>query len=562
MLESLSIQNYALIDKVQVQFSSGLNILSGETGAGKSILIGALGLLLGLKADTESIRSGCDEMVISGVVHLGENQEVVDWLEERSFSPEDQSIIIRRTVKKNGRGTVLLQSSPITITTLRELTGLIFDMHGQHEHQFLVQPENHRRLIDRYSGCVNLVKDFADIYSRALKAREKLINLKSSERERLRQIDLFRFSIQEIDEARLSVGEADELGKEHLILVNHEKLVNHLEEVYARVSENRGGGLADLRLAKSSMSELLVLDPELKSLSSQLEDAFYELEDFTQSIGQYRSKVAFDTNRLEQVEERVALIHSLKKKYGATIDEILAYGEQCRRELQKIDNWEEERAVLEAEVQALEREIRQIAEELTDRRKQAALILQKKIEIELESLGMPKVGFQVRITGKLNETGKPVYSNSGIDSVEFMISPNPGEPFKRLAQIASGGELSRIMLAIKSVLAESDHISTLIFDEIDAGIGGEVALAVGERLKKLSSTKQVLCITHLATLAVCADNHIKVEKMSQNGRTVTRANIVQGVDREEEIARMLAGDKKGEMSRKHALELLNKYGNA
>ena len=562
MLESLSIQNYALIDKVQVQFSSGLNILSGETGAGKSILIGALGLLLGLKADTESIRSGCDEMVISGVVHLGENQEVVDWLEERSFSPEDQSIIIRRTVKKNGRGTVLLQSSPITITTLRELTGLIFDMHGQHEHQFLVQPENHRRLIDRYSGCVNLVKDFADIYSRALKAREKLINLKSSERERLRQIDLFRFSIQEIDEARLSVGEADELGKEHLILVNHEKLVNHLEEVYARVSENRGGGLADLRLAKSSMSELLVLDPELKSLSSQLEDAFYELEDFTQSIGQYRSKVAFDTNRLEQVEERLALIHSLKKKYGATIDEILAYGEQCRRELQKIDNWEEERAVLEAEVQALEREIRQIAEELTDRRKQAALILQKKIEIELESLGMPKVGFQVRITGKLNETGKPVYSNSGIDSVEFMISPNPGEPFKRLAQIASGGELSRIMLAIKSVLAESDHISTLIFDEIDAGIGGEVALAVGERLKKLSSTKQVLCITHLATLAVCADNHIKVEKMSQNGRTVTRANIVQGVDREEEIARMLAGDKKGEMSRKHALELLNKYGNA
>jgi DNA repair protein RecN (Recombination protein N) len=560
MLEELVVENYAIIDKLNVSFTSGLNILSGETGAGKSILIGALGLLLGDKTDAATIRAGSDETNISGVVRVKAASEVYSWLQDHGIVPEDEAIIVRRKVKRNGKGSIYVQSSPITLAALRELTGLLFDLHGQHEHQSLLRVESHRKLLDRYSGCEDLDASFSACYSRLLRKREAYAAMIGSEQERLRRVDLLQFSVREITEAELKPGEDDVLARELKLLANAEKLEHSLEAVLAASAESRGGALTGLRQARTALAEACRLDPELAAAAKQLDDAFYEIEDMVESVRRYRSSFNFDPARLESLESRMALIGRLKKKYGGSIEEIIEYGSSCNQELERMENADQEKEDLEAEIAALEKKLRFSAEELSGRRREGAEKLQPRIEAELKQLGMTKARFRVETHVKENEAGRPVYTPHGKDRVEFLISPNQGEPFRRLAQIASGGEISRIMLAIKTVLAESDHINSLIFDEVDVGIGGEVALAVGERLKRLGEHKQVLCITHLATIAVHADNHIKVEKVLKEGRTITLTDALEGDQRLEEIARMLAGDRRGELSLKHASELLKKYG--
>jgi DNA repair protein RecN (Recombination protein N) len=560
MLEELVVENYAIIDKLNVTFAPGLNILTGETGAGKSILIGALGLLLGDKADAETIRAGSEETNISGVIRVGANAELLAWLEEHGVQPEEDAIIIRRKLKRNGKGSVFVQSSPFTLSALRELTGLLFDLHGQHEHQSLMQVESHRKLLDRYSGCEELGEEFSTCYARLLRQREAYAALIGSEQERLRRADLLQFSVREIEEAELKPGEDDILARELKLLANAEKLEHALETVLQNSAESRGGALAGLRQARAAMAEASQLDPALADSASQLDNAFYEIEDLVENVRRYRASFNFDPARLESLESRMAQIGRLKKKYGASLEEILAYGSTSRQELERMENADQEKKALEGEIAALEKELRSKAEELSARRRQGAGTLHPRIEAELRQLGMAKARLRVDIRVKENEAGRPVYTPYGKDRIEFLISPNQGEPFRRLVQIASGGEISRIMLAIKTVLAESDHVSSLIFDEVDVGIGGEVALAVGERLKKLGAHKQVLCITHLATIAARADNHIKVEKALKGGRTITLSDAITGERRLEEIARMLAGDRQGELSLKHASELLQKYG--
>jgi DNA repair protein RecN (Recombination protein N) len=560
MLEELIVKDYALIDRLQVRFSRGLNILTGETGAGKSIMIGALGLVLGLKAEMEAIRSGASQIDVSGIIKLEDNPDVQAWLQEQGIAAENETIIIRRVVKKNGKSTIFVQSAPLTLTALRELTGMLFDLHGQHEHQSLLSPENHRRLLDHFGGITSEVTEFSALYNRLVKLREEHAALIAEQQERVRSVELLEFAIQEIEEAKLKVGEEERLRSEQNLLANHEKLIHLIEEVYSVTAESRGGALANLRQARGSLAEVVKIDSSMNQSSRQLENAFFELEDFVENLGRYKGSIDFDPSRLEQIEERLDLIKRLEKKYGGSIESVLAYREDSQKQLEGIQNSDATQKKLEGEIFALEKELRARAGDITNLRKQASTGLQGKIVEELIQLGMPKVRFSVQIEDRTNDGGRVLYSNTGKDKVEFLISPNPGEPYKRLAQIASGGELSRIMLAIKSVLAESDRINSLIFDEVDAGIGGEVAIAVGERLKRLARRKQVLCITHLATIAVQADNHIKVEKVTQAGRTVTRVSPVTGDERQQEIARMLAGDKTGDTSLKHAGELLQKYG--
>jgi len=562
MLESLSVANYALIDSLEVRFSPGLNILTGETGAGKSILIGALGLLLGLKADPESVRAGTEEASVAALIRMDprEEGEALAWLEAQGISPEEGSIIIRRTVRKNGKSSLFVQSAPLTLTALRELTGLLFDLHGQHEHQSLLVLENQRKLLDRYGECTAAVEQFGAAYARLLELREEHAALIAGERERQRQAELLQHAVEEIGEAKLDPAEEQALEQESRILANHEKLMRLLEDLSGRTAESRGGALAALRQARALMQEALAIDPALAEKARQLEDAFFELEDFSEGIGARMREMVFDPGRLEQVEERLALIRKLKKKYGGGIPEVLAHAQESEKQLAGFAGSGERQKQLEAEIAARERELKASAAEISRLRREASASLEARVVEELKPLGMPKVRFQVQIQDRENEAGKLVYSPTGKDRVEFLISPNQGEPFRRLAQIASGGELSRIMLAMKTVLARSDRVGTLIFDEVDVGIGGEVALAVGERLKRLALIKQVLCITHLATIAVRADNHIKVEKRSEGERTVTRVEAVSGDGRREEIARMLAGDRTGDTSLKHAEELLAKYG--
>ena len=560
MLEELVVKNYALIDQLQVRFSRGLNILTGETGAGKSIMIGALGLVMGLKADTETLRSGASEIDVSGIITLEENPEVKTWLGEQGVEAENGMIIIRRVVKKNGKSTIFVQSVPFTLSALRELTGMLFDLHGQHEHQSLLSAENHRKLLDHYGAVTSEVTAFSGLHNRLVKLREEYSALIAEQRERTRKVELLEYAIQEIGEAKLKVGEEQLLRSEQNLLANHEKLVHLIEDVYSATAESRGGALAGLRQARASLAEVVKIDSAMSQSSRQLENAFFEIEDFVQNLGRYKGSIDFDQSRLEQIEERLDLIKRLEKKYGGSIEAVLAYREDSQKQLESIQGSDAKQKKLEGEISALEKELRAGAEKVTSLRKQASTGLQQKIVEELIQLGMPKVRFSVQIEDRTGAGAKVVYSSTGKDKVEFLISPNPGEPYKKLAQIASGGELSRIMLAIKSVLAESDHINSLIFDEVDAGIGGEVAIAVGERLKRLARSKQVLCITHLATIAAQADNHIKVQKLIQAGRTVTRVSPVTGADRQQEIARMLAGDKTGDTSLKHAQELLHKYG--
>ena len=435
----------------------------------------------------------------------------------------------------------------------------MFDVHGQHEHQSLLDVDNHRRLVDRSGGTEDLAERFHAQYVSLVSLRERLNRLVSDERERLRRADLLAYAVKEITALAMTPGEEDELEKELAILVHHEKLFTLLEEVHAQTAESAGGMLATMRRTRHAMDEILAIDPSLSKLSHQLEDAFYEVEDFAENIRQYKSRTDFSPTRLDDVQARLSGIRALEKKYGDSIEKVLEYCRSAEQELAGMENWEQEKASLEAEIARTEKQIAATGEELSAKRKAAAAVLQKRIEEELAVLGMPKVSFRVLIRDATRSDGTAVVTPYGRDSIEFVISPNLGEPFKRLRAIASGGELSRVMLAIKGTLAESDHIGTLIFDEVDAGIGGEVALSVGERLARLASGKQVLCVTHLATIAVRADNHLRIQKETQAGRTVTRVDRVTGAARREEIARMLAGDRTGDASLQHAGELLARY---
>jgi len=576
MLEELHVHNYAIIDNLQVRFAPGLNVLTGETGAGKSILIGALGLLLGDRADTSIIRSGAEETAVSGVVTVAD-PEAAAWLAAHGVEAEDDAVILRRVLKSSGRGQAFIQSTPVTRADLASFSAILFDVHGQHEHQSLLELEQHRRLLDRHGGTEELASRFHSRYVSLAGVRERIASLASDERERLRRRELAAFAVEEIRGLSLAPGEQEELEKELAILSHHEKLFTMLEDFH-EATGGEAGSLGQLRAARRALDEAIGIDPSLSKAAHQLEDAFYEIEDVAETVRQYRERASFSPERLEQVQERLAAIRAAERKYGDTVEAVLAYGRASEQELAAMENWEEERERLDSERAQLERELASIGRELSERRAAAARTLGQSIEAELRQLGMPKAGFRVLVqravasaappgapppgapAGPAAGEPVPVATPWGLDSVEFVISPNVGEPFKRLRSIASGGELSRVMLAIKGVLAASDRKSTLIFDEVDAGIGGEVALAVGQRLAALAAGKQVLCVTHLATIAARADNHLRIEKAAVAGRTVTRVDRVTGEARNGEIARMLAGDRTGETALGHARELLERYG--
>lgn len=560
MLEELIVRNYALIADLRIEFSRGLNILTGETGAGKSILIGSLGLLLGLRSDISMIRTGAESTLVSGVIRVGDNPEVVDWLRERGIDPEGERVILRRTVKRSGRGTVHLQSTPITLRDMSSLTALLFDMHGQHDHQSLLSTHNQRRILDRYGGIEPEVARFTKEFERHSDLIAKLETFRRNERERLQEMDFLRYAVREIEEANLAEGEDDSLEQELQLLENSEQLFSLLDEVHAQTAENRGGSCAMTRKAVSALTEASRVDGRLSSLKDQLEESHYVVEDIAESVRRHRESITFSPERIESINARLSEIGTLKKKYGNSIDDILTHLNGCAAKLERLEHWEEEVENVEADVGESKKRLKETADSISKRRTSSALKLQEAVERELHRLGMSKVKFRVLVYDRKREEGGSVYNQYGKDGIEFQLTANPGEPAKSLRAIASGGEMSRVMLALKSVLSASDRIESLIFDEIDAGIGGQVALAVGERLRNLSRSKQVLCITHLATIAVRADNHIKVEKDTVDDRTVTIARQVRGPNRVEEIARMLAGDEHARASLSHAEELLRTYG--
>ena len=560
MLEELNVKNFAIIDDITVSFSNGFNVLSGETGAGKSILVGALGILLGKKADTSLIRNGCQEANISGIINISNHREIPLWLNKHGIKDEDGALIVRRTIKKSGRGSIYVQSVPVLRSDLEELTSLLIDMHSQHEHQSLFVVDNHRKLLDRFAGLEKEALEFYNSFQALSSMRKELNRLLESEDDQKQMIDKLKNEINVIEDAQLIPGEEEILEKDIKLLARREEIFSSLDSFRNLISESRGGVLSKLRDAGSMLDNIATIDDTLFPLHKRFENTFLELEDIVETLRSYQQNFEIDPSELSIKEDRLALISDLENKYGPSIDDILKHAEKNRESLNILEDDEFNIEELKKKIELLKEQVKSAALSLSSKRKNASVELQNKIEENLMELGMKSAKFVVDLNRKKSTSGTAVFGPWGIDSIEFLLSANSGEPEKPLKSVASGGEISRVMLALKTVLANSDDVSSLVFDEIDSGIGGEVALAVGAHMRDLARYKQVLSITHLASIAVFADNHIIVKKNILDERTVTSVYNVEDGERTKEIARMLSGDSYGSASISHAEEMLRTYG--
>ncbi|MDR3304108.1 MAG: DNA repair protein RecN [Treponema sp.] len=560
MLEELSISNFALIERLRLTFERGFTVLTGETGAGKSIIVGALSFLLGAKAQAESIRAGADEASVSAVITVTD-REALAWLAARDIALEDERLVVRRVLKASGRGSLYIQNVPVPRNDLAEFMALLFDLHGQHSHESLLRREQHRTCLDR----------FAQLEEETLRYHERFVKLAEctkafeaklrSARERDDRLEVLRYAVEEITAAALRSGE-DELRKlenEAARLSDFEKLVEQVNAAAASFFDDDVSLLSLARKTRASLESAVSIDADLTALHKRMDDLYYEAEDIAGEFRAYSEGLTYAPQRLEEVEERLALLYRLKKKYGPDEAAILAYRSAAEAEIEELTHIEEHRDKLKAEIAALERDLAARAAAISLKRTAAAAKLGERVSAILTHLGMSGAAFAVAVRAKGMADSSPVCGPWGSDDVEFLIRANKGEPEKPLARIASGGELSRVMLAIKTVLSGADTLETLIFDEIDTGIGGEVALAVGNYLVKISERKQIFCVTHLASIAVRADNHLKVTKGADGGRTITSVTVLRAEKRRDEIARMLSGDS-GEAALAHADDLLAKYG--
>jgi len=557
MLESLSIRNYALIDEVNLNFRSGFNVLSGETGAGKSILVDALSLALGAKGSAENIREGATEAEIRALIRVTRSPELLAWQEKYGIEPEEDSYLIRRTLNTSGRGVSSIQAVQVTRNALAELAGALVDIHGQHEHQSLFKVISHRKLLDRFAGIEERVESFTSQFTELAELKKLLEGIDREEERVSKEMEFLRHAASEIEEAQLRAGEEEELENRQRILSGHEDLIDDIERALEATVETRNGALLQLRTAREALGRASRIDESLSDVLSRLEESFFELEDIGEELKKKRSRMELNPSELEMVEDRLLRISLLEKKYNAqSLVELIEYLAKLRKQLEDFDNRGDERRALNLRREALGTRIASEASAITSLRREAAASLQKRVQSHLRTLGMENARFVVELEGKKSSNGKNLIGQYGADTIEFLLSANKGESPKTLKAVASGGELSRVMLAIKTVLSESDTVQTMIFDEIDSGIGGEVARSVGGHLHGLSSQKQVFCVTHLASIAVFADNHLQVGKKVKDGRTIITVREVMGDLRVREVARMLAGDSKESSSLDHAATLL------
>ncbi|MCQ2577807.1 MAG: DNA repair protein RecN [Treponema sp.] len=574
MLEDLTIKDFAIIKNNSLEFKNGFTVLSGETGAGKSILIGALSFLLGGKAETSMIRGGEAEASVSGTFYIPKLDETEpeegeepanagQWLKAHGIEAENNRVLLRRIIRSNGKSAAWIDSTPVTRTDLAEFSAFLIDIHGQHEHQSLMKVTEHRKFLDGYAGVNAEVEDFTKYYAALVEKRKVLQSIESSEGERARKIDMFNFAVNEIEKAKLKKDEDVELENEQSRLSSFERIFSSVSTINQVLSESDESVLPALKKLKRESAVIAELDKSAEDLDKRLESVFYDLSDLSDEFSSYASKLTFDPQRLSDIQERLSLIYNLKKKYASSVNaplsEVFDYLEQAKAYLDLNADGNGGQEKLKAEIAELEKTVLQKATVLSKKRRDAAGKMSSEIEGILQTLGMKQSKFEVSISQKSGTEVVQKCGPYGIDNIEFLISSNPGSPVLPLAKIASGGELSRVMLALKTIFAETDPVDTLIFDEIDTGIGGEIAVNVGGHLKNLAKNRQILCITHLASIAVYADNQIKIEKGIENGITSSHVHEIQGEERVVEIARMLSGDADTEMSREHARTLLAKY---
>lgn len=563
MLKSLRIKNYALVDQLEVDFQPGLNIISGATGAGKSIIVGAVNLILGERASSEAVRTGFDRASIEAVFRLQDDPALKDLLARLGMVLQDDVFIIRREISSRGQNKCFLNDRLITLATLKSIGDRLADLHGQHEHQSLLNVERHIEYLDDYASLGEIKARVSQTFHLLKKKRRDLEELRSGKSRDEERRKLYQFQIQEIEKSNLSQDEEGKLGEQRKVLENAEALFEATSNLYHQLYEAEGSILDKLTSMSRELKKSHQIDSRLKEPAQTLESCVIGLQDAVRFLEDYRTHLEFDPEKLEMIRERLNLLNTLKRKYDKSIEEILAYKDQMQRELERIESKDEIISDREKEIVGLSQVLGDECSVLSGKRKAKASQLSTKIQKALADLGMPKTKFETKINRRADENGllridgkRYFVDERGMDQVEFFVSPNPGEDLKPLAKIASGGEISRIMLALKSILAKVDRLETVIFDEIDLGIGGEVASAVGRSLKDLGSSHQVIVITHLQQIASQADHHFNVFKESAKGRTVTKIRILDRDERVKEIARMISGEKVSPVTLRQAKEML------
>ncbi len=560
MLSQLRVENYAVIDRIAVDFAPGLNLLTGETGAGKSILIGALSLLLGEKTSSELVRHGAERAVVSGVFQLETAAaRVAAILERNGIDVEDpEQLIVRREVLASGKARALVNHQPATVAVLKQLAPEIAFLHAQRETLAGFNGDERRHLLDGFAGLDG--SRCAEVYARWRQLAAKIAELEQGEQERLRMVDLWSFQRGEIAAAHLEGGEDERLEAERRILQNAEKLHSAATGAYGALYEEDRSAAAAVRTALKHVEELARYEARFAEAEQALRSARAAIEDVSATARDYAEKINASPARLGEIEDRLAALQLLKRKYGQTINAVLAFEADLARKLNEVENRDQVLAELGSQLAAAAREYEQEAERLSAARKIAAKRLEKIVEAQINDLAM-KARFSIALSG----SAASAWHDHGFDEISYLIATNPGEPLKPVEEIASGGELSRVMLALKAGVFEAAQagkrkrtaaLRTLVFDEIDIGIGGKAAEAVGAKLKQLSRSHQVLCITHLPQIASFADQHFVIEKGESGGRTSTRVRPLAGHERTEEIARMLSGAKVTEASIRNAEQML------
>ena len=552
MLTSLKIENVAIIESAAIEFGCGLNVLTGETGAGKSIVIDSINAILGERTSRDIIRTGAQSAKVYAVFE-DVNERVRNFLDENGIDCEDGVLIINRTLSREGKNVCRINGAPVTVSMLREIGGELIDIHGQHDNQSLLSPEKHCGLVDSFAGNADLIADYREKYGRLCEIRSKLKKLTTDESSKSQRIDFLTYQIDELEKAEITIGERDELKARKSLINNSQKVIESLNIAYEALKAD-GAGIDMITDAESEIANASAYMETLGEASEKITDIRYELEDIAETVRDAMTEVDFDPSELEDIDERLDLLYRLSKKYGDTEEEMLEYLEKARVELDNIAFSEERVKELQKQEKEALVETETAACKLTESRKTAGEKLSNAICSELEFLDMPNVRFVV----KCNDIG---LTENGKDEIEFLISANAGEEPKPLAKIASGGELSRIMLAIKNVLAETDGVDTMIFDEIDTGVSGRAAQKIAMKLRSASKGRQVICVTHLAQIAAQGDVHLYISKSVSDGKTYTNIKSLIEEERVAEIARIMGGMEITKLQFESAREMLANAGN-
>ncbi len=549
MLRHLSIKNYALIDQLDVAFGSGLNIITGETGAGKSIIIDALGLILGARADASSVRQGTEKAVVEGVFAVAGNAHVERFLADNDIESGDE-LILRREVSTKGQGRAFINDTPATLAILKEAGEMLVDLHGQHEHQSLLRPGTHLALIDEYGRLGALAGEFAAAYADGVNTRSALRDLRSRREELRDRRSLVEFQLGEINAVGPEPDEEQRLERELTVLENSEKLFSATERLYRSLYEGESALHDGLVLARNELEDLAGIDPSFAEAHREASSAAAIVDELAKFIQSYNSRIEFNPGRLEEIRDRLGALTLLRKKYGGSLQTVIARCAELAAELALSENFDEEAAKLAHQLEACVVRASEIAGRLSNKRREAGKKVATAVVAELRTLGIPNAAFEAVVTNRpgreedsLIRLGKEWFTAdaTGMDVLEFHVSANAGQEPRPLTRVASGGEISRIMLALKMILAKSDRLPLLVFDEIDSGVSGRVAQAVGESMKRLSQFHQVVAITHLPQIAGCADSHYVVEKTEKRDRTTTGMRLVDTDESVREVAKLMSG---------------------